>query len=87
MKAAADFGVAPGAGERGRYHVRSSMRGGLLYLVDLDEFDNGWCGCRGFEVISGMSLYSAPPCKHIRIARVYQGLQRQFGNFRKEAKL
>lgn len=77
-----DLGVYPVPGEPGRYHVRSSGRGELLYLVDLDEFDNGGCGCRGFEIRSGMMLYPAPECKHIRRAKIYQNLQRRFGGAR-----
>jgi hypothetical protein len=76
-RAAVDFGVYPVTGERGRYHVTSSGRRGVLYLVDLDECAAG-CGCRDFEVRSGMLLYPAEDCKHMRLARVYQGLQRRF---------
>lgn len=79
MKAVIDLGVYPVAGEKSRYHVISSGRKGLLYLVDLDDFDNGGCGCRDFEVRSGMLLYPAPDCKHIRFAKSYQKLQRFFG--------
>lgn len=77
--AATDLGVFPVVGERGRYHVRSSGKAAVLYLVDLDDADNGCgCGCRGFEIRSGMMLYPAPDCKHILVARFYQYLQRRF---------
>lgn len=78
MNAAIDLGVYPVAGESGRYHVRSSGKSLALYLVDLDDIDARGCGCRGYEVLSGMMLYAAPDCKHIRRARFYQGLQRRF---------
>ena len=77
-----DFGVYPVAGEPGRYHVKSAGRGGLLYLVDLDELSRGWCGCPHFEFKVAVSLAPVAECKHIRTARVYQGLQRRFGKVR-----
>lgn len=77
-----DLGVFPVAGERGRYHVISSRRGGLVYLVDLDELTAGWCGCQNFEYRVAVSLAPVPECKHIRAARAYQGLQRRFARVR-----
>lgn len=87
-----DLGVYPVIGEPGRYHVRSSGNRGhaeILYLVDLeyctddreDSVSYG-CGCRDFEVRSGMLLYPAPDCKHLRAAKSYQKLQRCFGGAR-----
>lgn len=72
-----DLGVYPVSGEHGRYHVRSAGKTPLLYLVDLDDAESCGCGCRDYEVRSGMMLYPAPDCKHLRVARVYQSLQRQ----------
>lgn len=83
MKAALiDLGVYPVTGERGRYHVRSSGKTGALYLVDLEDSDSAGCGCRDYEVRSGMMLYPAPDCKHLRLAKSYRKLQRCFGGER-----
>lgn len=85
-QAAIDFGVYPVTGEPGRYHVRSSGSRGrteILYLVDLDDAESGGCGCRDYEVRSGMMLYPAPDCRHLRFAKVYRGLQKRFGGGRK----
>lgn len=87
MSAVLDLGVYPVTGERGRYLVKSSGKAPLLYLVDLDysldpredECGGFACGCRDFEVRSGLLLYPAPDCKHIRKARQYQRLQQRFG--------
>lgn len=79
---AVDFGVYPVAGEPGRYHVKSSGRRGLLYLVDLDELASGWCGCPHFEYKIAASLSAVAECKHIRSAKVYRKLQRCFGGAR-----
>lgn len=79
-----DLGVYPIVGEQGRYHVLSSGHVGLLYLVDLDDstdfdaFGGCRCGCRDFEIRSGMLLYPAPDCKHIRLVKVYRRLQQAF---------
>lgn len=84
-----DLGVYPVSGEPERYHVTSSGRDGLLYLVDLDDLFNpedtcggAACGCRDYEVRSGMMLYPAGDCKHIRKAKFYRMLQRCFGGAR-----
>ena len=90
MSTVLDLGVVPVANERGRYLVRSAGVTGGVYLVDLDysidpkeDACGGFaCGCRDFEVRSGMMLYPAPDCKHIRYARMYQRLQRRFGSVR-----
>lgn len=93
MKPVLDFGVQPVPGEPGRYHVKSSGRGGLLYLVDLEhvvepnDIGTAGCGCRGYEVSSGMMLYPAPDCKHIKAARLYQGLQRRFDGLRRSVRV
>lgn len=79
---ALDSGVYPVPGEQGRYHVCSSKGGGLLYLVDLEEFESGWCGCAHFEYKVASSLSSVTECKHIRFAKAYQKLQRRFGGSR-----
>lgn len=79
MSAALDLGVYPVPGESARYHVRSSGKAATLYLVDLDDMENGCaCGCRDFEVRSGMMLYPAPGCKHIKWAEAYRRLQKRF---------
>lgn len=78
MSAVLDLGVYPVAGERGRYYVKGSGRSAALYLVDLDDCSDGGCGCRDYEVRSGMMLHAAPDCKHLRRARMYLGLQQQF---------
>lgn len=63
--------VFPVIGESGRFHVASAGRSGLLYLVDLDELDNGWCGCPHFEYKIACQLVPTGDCKHIRAARLY----------------
>ncbi|MEI7815574.1 MAG: hypothetical protein WCI45_00155 [Desulfuromonadales bacterium] len=85
-----DLGVYPVAGEPGRYHVKSSGKTSLLYLVDLNDFVEptdfnngiGACGCRDYEVRSGMMLYPASDCKHLRLVKQYRKLQRCFGGAR-----
>lgn len=79
MSAVFDLGVMPVAGERDRYLVRSSGVTGGVYLVELSDDDGCGCGCRDYEVRSGMMLFQCPDCKHLRRARVYQRLQRCFG--------
>lgn len=86
MKAEIDLGVYPVTGELGRYYVKSSGKTPLLYLVDLNDFveptdinnGSGVCGCRDFEVRSGMMLYPASDCKHLRATRFYRSLQKRF---------
>ncbi len=90
MNAAFDLGVYPVTGEAGRYHVKSSGKQQALYLVDLDDLfhqedlgsGRGSCGCRDYEIRSGMMAYPAKGCKHIRRAQFYQMLQRYFGGAR-----
>ncbi|CAB4211772.1 hypothetical protein UFOVP1419_21 [uncultured Caudovirales phage] len=82
MSATFDLGVIPVAGERGRYLVSSVGVTGGVYLVELDDRDGCGCGCRDYEVRSGMMLYPAPDCKHLRRARQYRFLQRQFTRIR-----
>ncbi len=81
MSAVFDLGVYPVKGESGRYHVKSNGRG-TMYLVDLDELVNGWCGCPHFEFKVSTSLSPLAECKHIRSAKAYQKLQRCFGGVR-----
>lgn len=82
MSTVIDLGVYPVSGEPGRYHVKSTGRGELLYLVDLDELASGWCGCPHFEYKIAASLSPVAECKHIRSAKVYRKLQRCFGGAR-----
>jgi predicted nucleic acid-binding Zn finger protein len=65
--------IYPVPGEAGRFHVASSGKADLLYLVDLDEreFPFGWCGCPHFEYRVGLELNPACECKHIAAARAY----------------
>lgn len=70
-----ELGVFPVPGEMGRFHVQSSGKSGLLYLVDLDELVNGWCGCPHFEFQVNSSLNPATECKHIRQARQFVALR------------
>lgn len=63
--------VFPVVGERGRFHVSSAGGSGLLYLVDLDELDKGWCGCPYFEYKIASPLVPSGDCKHIRAAREF----------------
>lgn len=86
MSARLDLGVYPLRGEPGRYHVRSSIRRNLLYLVDLDALVSGWCGCAHFEYRVGLQLVPEVECKHIRLARTYLRLQRQFAERRRRAR-
>ena len=65
--------VFPIAGEAGRFHVKSA-KSELLYLVDLNELADGWCGCQHFEYRLEKQLSEELPvteCKHITAARAY----------------
>ena len=79
MNAVVDLGVYPVRGDHGRYHIKAGKRNGLLHLVDLNELTSGWCGCESFEFRNKSQLVTNMECKHIRLARVYQGLQHCFG--------
>ena len=63
--------ITPVPAEKGRYHVLSSERNvkhknfGVFYLVDLNEFEHGFCGCMDFEIRSGLFNNSVRPCNSI----------------------
>lgn len=78
--------IEPAEPRLGRYWVESES-GETPYLVDIDAYwGNGWCNCKDFQTDKEKELSALLPsernwtdqryrCKHIRAARVFEGLQ------------